>query len=293
MWDNNELTGYIEEDIQKTAGICFPVRSSVLRRVLTKKVKCTQLHPNPDDEFCKPGVGPCWRIISDYQKKFITDLRLGQYYDNEPLIVERIHPGGYMIVNGHHRWAAAMRIGQKRAPVQVVNLMHEADVEKTLANSTHEKRAALDLDEVVFQPQAGAPCEAPARFPRNMIYKERLRLGIPALFHFLAANGYDIWLYSRSYYSADYIERLFKSYRVRVTGVISAMHKRRAGESGKKIETAICTKYAVTLHIDRDAVLRVNSREKTYSEAPLAAAEEDWSRAVMAAVERLEKEGSK
>ena len=26
----------------------------------------------------------------------------------DPIVVEKVHPDGYMILNGHHRWAASM-----------------------------------------------------------------------------------------------------------------------------------------------------------------------------------------
>ena len=33
----------------------------------------------------------------------------------EPLIVEKVHPEGYMLLNGHHRWAAALKTGYASA----------------------------------------------------------------------------------------------------------------------------------------------------------------------------------
>ena len=32
---------------------------------------------------------------------------------SEPIIVQRTKPEGYMILNGHHRWAAAVQTGMK------------------------------------------------------------------------------------------------------------------------------------------------------------------------------------
>ena len=55
-----------------------------------------------------------------------------------------------MLLNGHHRWAAALRLSIKKVPVCIVNGVYEADIKKIIETSTHEKRATLDLDEVVF-----------------------------------------------------------------------------------------------------------------------------------------------
>ena len=67
---------------------------------------------------------------------------------DDPITVEKVHPDGYMILNGHHRWAAAMRVGIKMIPVKIVNLTNEVDIEKMLRASNNDKRATLDLDEV-------------------------------------------------------------------------------------------------------------------------------------------------
>ena len=46
----------------------------------------------------------------------------------ESIMVQKIHPSGYMILNGHHRWAAALRLGIKRVPIKILNLTHEDDI---------------------------------------------------------------------------------------------------------------------------------------------------------------------
>ena len=64
-----------------------------------------------------PKVGPNYKIISAYQQQYVDALKISRnYYEGEPIIVERTHPEGYRIVNGHHRWAAALRIGMAQIP---------------------------------------------------------------------------------------------------------------------------------------------------------------------------------
>ena len=55
-----------------------------------------------------------------------------------------------MILNGHHRWAAALRTDIKRIPVNIINITHEVDIENMLRLSDHDKRVSLDLDEVIL-----------------------------------------------------------------------------------------------------------------------------------------------
>ena len=285
-----ELDAFIEQEIKEGAGVRFPVKTGMLRRLFTKKARCSDLHPNPEDEFCMPEIGPSYRIISEYKQKFMKDLQYSQYFDNEPVIVERIHPDGYMIINGHHRWAAAMGIGQSMIPVRIVNLMHEADVKKILNNSKHVKRAAIDLDEVVFCADE-ALLEKPPHFPWNRLYKLRVRRGIPALFHTLAKNGYDIWLYSSDYYSTDYIKGFFHKYQVDVTGVISAIGKRQKSKEGfgGRLEKQIMEKYKTTVHIDMGSVIEIDSETKEFYDRELSCEGGDWAKEVISAIEELEK----
>ena len=39
----------------------------------------------------------------------------------EPIMVAKMEQGDYMIVNGHHRWAAAVKLGLDKVRVVVVN----------------------------------------------------------------------------------------------------------------------------------------------------------------------------
>ncbi len=281
---------FIAQEIRDSRGTRFPVKVSVLERLLTKQARCTDLHPNPDDEFCDPEIGPCYRIISEYQHQYVNTLRTSeQYYEGEPIIVERMHPDGYRIVNGHHRWAAALRIGAEKIPVRVVNLAHRDDVKKILENSRHTKRAAFDLDEVIFREEGDAPLERALPFPWKNLYKERIRLGAPALFHELAVNGYDIWVYSARYLSSDYVQKLFARYHVKVDGVMTAIGKRaKTGDDGQSLEKMISEKYAFTLHIDNDSVLQIFPGTKDFREFPLGGEAADWSHEAMDALARIE-----
>ena len=280
---------FLAQEVQDAKGLYFPVKTGILRRLLTREAWCEDLHPNPEDEFCVPKIGPNYKIISEYQQMYVNAMKLSQnYYEGEPIIVERTHPDGYRIINGHHRWAAALRIGQPKIPVKVVNLTHEEDVKKILENSTHTKRAALDLDEVLFREKG--PLERALPFPRNKFYPERLRRGVPALFHSLAKNGYDIWLYSSNYYSSDYIQRYFRKYHVKITGVLTAIGKRAnaADDAGKNLEKLITNKYRFTVHIDNDTVLQIVKETKELREFSLSGDEAAWSQEVIDAIAQIE-----
>ena len=62
--------------------------------------------------------------------------------------------------------------------------------------------------------------EKPLPFPLRGMYKQRLRRAIPTLLHFSASSGYDVWVYSSSYYSMEYIQNLLRLYGVRFDGIL-------------------------------------------------------------------------
>ncbi len=282
---------FIAGEVKKYKGVYVPVKAGMLRRALIRWAPCASLHPNPDDEFCSPKVGPNYRIISEYMNSFRMERRHSKQYCEEPLIVEKIRPDGYLILNGHHRWAAALRLGFSRIPVEIVDLTQEMDIKAILKESKHDKRVSLDLDEVVFRSEKDALLEKPLPFPLRSIYKQRLRLGIPALFHYLNKKGYDIWVYTAGYYSADYIQRLFRKYHVHVTGAVTGTGRKAAdtGAVRKELETMIAAKYLETVHIDNETVLRIFSRTREAADYDLGPAQADWSQRVMDVMETFER----
>ena len=278
---------FIAEEVAKVRGKYVAVRAGLFERGMVQTVSIQKLHPNPDDEFCMPGIGPNEEIVARYEKDFLLrrrDRDAARYLDTEAfyaLEVQKIRPDGYLILNGHHRWLAAVRAGIPRLPVRIVNLMSEKDVEKALEFSSHEMRITLDLEEIVFAPDAEGGTEKPLHFPLNMVYKERLRLGIPALFAYCAAEGYDVWLYSSGYESVDYLREMMKCYRTQITGIIIGAARRgpKNAAMGENIEKLMRAKYVRTVHPDNSTVLVVDSRTDGYREYPLSGGA--WSAEVM------------
>lgn len=287
---NMDIKQYVAEEMEKYDGVSFPIKSSMIRRLWVWAVKCKDLHPNPEDEFCNPDIGPSFRIISEYQHK-LKNSAMHPYgamdESNEPIIVERMYPEGYMIVNGHHRWAAAMLRQKPYIEVKIVNLTHEADVKKMLSKTKNDKRVALDLDEVVFGKEGEDNLEKKLPFPFDHEYKQRLRSGIPALFNYLNRHDYDVWVYTSNYYSFDYLKQMFKRYHVKVNGVITGNSKRSA-ESKNRINKMILEKYKTTVHVDRKAVLKTFSDNDEFIEKEIIPDKQNWSLAVMKLMDEIE-----
>ena len=290
-----EFEKKIYDDVQKQKGTSFTVKASLLERLLVRKAACTNLHPNADDEFTFESVGPSMRIIGEYEEKFRYNLRHNQPIFDDALIVEKLHPKGYLLLNGHHRWAAAMRCQIKKVPIKIVNLAQDSDIKKILENSKHDKRVTLDLDEVIFRGDKDQYVESVPRF-RLIKFNQKLKLGVPALFHYLSKQGYDIWVYSAKYYSIDDIQRFFRAYSVHVDGIITGTEKRKASNSASAVqrEKMIAAKYKQTLHIDNDMVLMTGDVEGAkYKKYDLDVPADEWSRKAIDIIGEIIKDGQK
>jgi hypothetical protein len=260
---NTEFEKELAEEIRRYSENAVPVKASLLERWLVTKLPVRKIHPNPADEFCDPKIGPSYEIISNYVEKFSHSGGRLISSSDEPLMVEKIRPQGYMLLNGHHRWAAAKRLGISKLPVKILNLTQMTDIMDLIRKSDNDKRVTFDLDEVVFA-APGEEAEKGLRFPFNRFYKEPLRYGIPALFHFLNQEGYDIWIYSRNYYPEDYIRSYFMRYHVLVHGIVAGTPRKRLGalERQKEMEKLFSSHYSSTVHVDAHSVVRSSSKEK-------------------------------
>ncbi|WP_034450303.1 ParB N-terminal domain-containing protein [Butyrivibrio sp. AE2032] len=287
----SKLDEFVQNDVKNQKGVYIPVHAGILERMFVRKAACAKLHPNAEDEFSMESVGPSYRIISEYETKFREAMRLERKVFDEPLTVEKLRPNGYLLLNGHHRWAAAMRCNIKKVPIKIINVATESDIKKILEKSQHDKRVTLDLDEVVFRPEDYKYLEKKFIFPLNLRMKQRIRLGIPALFYFLAKNGYDIWVYAADYYSIDDIQKFFRAYSVHVDGIITGVAKREQNqsESVMRMEKLIANKYAKTLHIDNDLILVTRGKTGEFEEYEINSSEEEWARKAITVIEEMEK----
>ena len=286
---NTEFERFLEEKLKEDRGLLVPIKASLFELMFVKKADADQLHPNPEDEFCNPDIGPNHEIVSQYRKMITRPRPLEEPPWEEPLTVEKVHPDGYMILNGHHRWAAAMQTAYSPIKIAIVNLTHEKDIERMVSQSTHDRRVTLDLDELAFCTGEDVPAEKPLPFPLNMMYKERIRQGVPALLRFFGKQGYDVWVYTSKYRSIEYIRAYFRHYFVKVDGIVTGYGRSASmtGEELWKAKDLIAGRYKETLHIDLNAILRTHSGSRDFEEYPVETQGAGWSGAVMDIVRGL------
>ncbi len=287
---------FLKEEIDRVRGGYYPVKAGFLRRILVRHAWTRKLHPNPEDEFCLPEIGPSYSIIGMYQRQYADrrDKIVGPRQESggnirESIIVQKARPDGYLILNGHHRWAAAFRAGVSTVKIKIVNLTQERDVRKMLQDSRSDRRVAIDLDEVVFCAEDDPAAEKPLRFPLNRFYPERIRKGIPALFHYFNERNIDIWVYTSKYCSVEYIRYLFKHRNAALAGIVTGTARKapKGSDTAGKLKKMLETKYRSAIHIDRDLVIRTFRDSGMSEEYPLSGSPETWAREILDACRKM------
>ena len=66
MTQRPKFESFLADEVSKVKGVYYPLKAGFLRMAFVRSVSCSKLHPNPNDEFCDPEIGPSFRIISDY-----------------------------------------------------------------------------------------------------------------------------------------------------------------------------------------------------------------------------------
>lgn len=120
-WQRSSFMNYVLEDLASTEGKREVVRAGMIERWRVKYIDPDEMHVNPNDDFSKTSVSPCDRIINEYVRQIPYLLRFDQEVFSDPVLVYKLRAGGYLILNGHHRWAAALKTGLEKLRALIVN----------------------------------------------------------------------------------------------------------------------------------------------------------------------------
>ena len=279
----DEYKRLVLDDIRSFEKLNRPLKAGLTERLLVRRLPLAKLHPNPQDEFSIPSVGPNYEIVSNYEKMFRYLISMGEEPigpHDDPLIVEKMSTGGYMILNGHHRWMAAKRLHLGKIPVKIVNVTTAEDVIATVNRSERELCASFDLDEILLTDGKLYPEQKELSFPFDRIYKKTLRKNAAVLINELHRMGFDVWVYTGEYYSETYINTLFRLNDTKVDGIINGMRRK---STKKDFRETFIGKYRISLHIDNSEVVCVKPKTKEYETYSIDPAQ-DWASEV---VERL------
>ena len=145
-------------------------------------------------------------------------------------------------------------------------------------------RVSFDLDEVLFVSPKTHKVEPPLPFPLRNLFRERLRLGTPALIHALQNMGYEVWVYTSSFRSEGYIRHLFRCYGVKFDGIVNAERHLREVQRDRKerLPQKVPSHYRISLHVDDESVIVTSGLQMGFNVYQLDAQDDNWKEKVIA-----------
>ena len=288
---SNYPEDYVEKvlnDIEALKGKRKAKRANIFERATTKWCDPKILHANPYDEFSDGKIGPNFEIVGQYTKVIKNNKIHGELIFDEPVIIQKIDPDGYQIINGHHRWFAALRMGLEKLHVKIVNLVGEEEVKEMLDKTENVFIAVFDLDEVLFgsNPDDAAPI-TDALFANR--FKERLRTGAPELINTLHEHGYDICVYTKSYMTVEEIDDFFSMYDIKIEGEVNGFGtmKKRDPEARARLGEMLKNRYKRSVHIDNEQIFNDDREKGTQDFFDLNADGSSWSESAIRVIESL------
>ena len=155
----------------------------------------------------------------------------------------------------------------------------------------NKMRVSFDLDEVLFVNPKTHKTEKELRFPLNRIYKERLRLGTPDLINTLKKLGYEVWVYTSSFRSENYIKLLFRHYGVRFDGIVNGTRHLKEVQQGRSqiLPQKVPNRYRISLHVDDESVICSYGREFGFDAYQLDAQDDEWKEKIIARAAEVKK----
>lgn len=154
---------------------------------------------------------------------------------------------------------------------------------------TDKMRVSFDLDEVLFVSPELCKTEPALKFPWNRIYRERLRLGTPDLIRGLQKMGYEVWVYTSSFRSENYVKSLFRHYGVKFDGIVNGTRhlKEVQRNSTKVLPQKVPSRYRIALHVDDETVICSYGREYGFEAFQLDGPDDEWKEKVIARAEEV------
>jgi len=278
-----EYQKYVLDDMKNYAGLSIPVKAGITERLFKHVAGIESLHANPEDEFSMPEIGPNYEIIGKYAEQIKYAMDTDQKIMAEPLVVEKMSTGGYMLLNGHHRWMAAKRIGIKKLPVQIVNVTPEEEIFKLARKSDRKKCVSFDFDEVLLTDGSVYPIDRKMFFPFSILYKKGLQKNAGALINELRQLGYDVWIYTGQYHSVEYINLFLKLHNTKVDGIVNGLSKK----NNSNIKKIFVENYTESVHIDNENILIVDTNTKEYESYDIVYDDSVWAVEVMKQMRKI------
>ena len=160
-----------------------------------------------------------------------------------------------------------------------------------MKRDSRKMRVSFDLDEVLFVSPLTHKTEPQLPFPLKYFFPERLRLGTPDLIRKLQQLNYEVWIYTSSFRSEDYIRRLFRAYGVRLDGIVNGeRHLKEVQRNNKTtLPQKLPNRYRISLHIDDEEVICSAAGQYGFRAYRLYAQDDDWVQKIIDRADQIRK----
>ena len=151
---------------------------------------------------------------------------------------------------------------------------------------------SFDLDDTLFISPRRCPAEPQSFYSRaSGVY---LRKGTVGLLHRLQEQGAQVWVYTTSFRSEGHIRTLFRSYGIRLDGVVNGIRHAREVQAkrAEPMPSKYPGKYRIALHVDDDVSVRQNGELYGFRVYLIHENDEEWAENILAIVERMRENGS-
>ena len=156
-------------------------------------------------------------------------------------------------------------------------------------NDNDKMRISFDLDEVLFVNPKTHKTEPELPIPFKALYKERLREGTPELINSLQSNGFEVWVYTSSFRSENYIKGLFRKYGIKFDGIVNGTRHLKEVQSGHSqiLPQKVPNRYKIALHVDDESVIISYGREYGFDTYQLDAPDDEWKEKIVEKAEAV------
>lgn len=287
VWPSDYIENVLD-DIEKYNDVRKIIKAGLIERHTVKYCAPEHLHPNPADEFSQADIGPNMEIVGNYVKQIQHDLKHQLQIFEEAVIVQKMEPDGYMLLNGHHRWFAALRMRINKLHIQIVNLINESDMHRMITGSDNMKLVSFDFDEVLLSADESNQAAITSGLFSNK-YKERLREGAPELIKYFQDKGYDVCVYTAGYFTEEDFNDFFSMYGLDINIVANGINEKRkkVDEEHKRIKELLRDRYKQIVHVDNESAVCTNHITKDYEIYEIADKSLSWKDGIKGIIDNM------
>jgi hypothetical protein len=149
-------------------------------------------------------------------------------------------------------------------------------------------RISFDVDDTLVCCDPAVPVEQHVPWWCRPWYPERLRHGTRALMRELLRRGCTLWIYTTSYRSPLYLRWWFRSFGVRLSGVVNQdVHDRTVKWAGRGYPPSkYPPAFGIDLHVDDSDGVGVEGEQYGFAVVVVSPQDLRWAERVLEAVEK-------